>query len=72
MIVNEKEKVVTLTAEDLRKGFCPVQPKWGIKIFQLYGIEKQYKSELLESLKRCPKILKELGYRVVTEEGKEL
>jgi hypothetical protein len=73
MRIDREKKTVFLTEEDLQKSFCPLRPRWGIKILEMYGIEKVYKSELVESLRRCPEILKNLGYKVINEEtGKEL
>jgi len=73
MRIDKETKTVFLTDEDLKKGFCPLRPQWGVKILEMYGVEKTYKSDLVEALRRCPEILKKLDYRVIHEEsGKEL
>jgi hypothetical protein len=73
MRIDSKTKTVFLTDEDLERGFCPIRPSWALRILELYGVEKLYKSDLIESLKRCPDILRKLGFKVIHEEtGREL
>ncbi len=72
MRVDREKKTVWLSKEDLEKSYCPLRPSWGIRMLQIYGLERTYRSDFMEALKRCPDVLKALGYRVFTEEGTEL
>jgi len=68
-----KGQEVYLSEEEIKTAVCPLNVKWATGMLAVYGIEKRFKSDLLESAKRCPEILKKLGYRVKSKEtGEEL
>jgi hypothetical protein len=68
-----KGQEVYLSKAEVESATCPLNTKWIVAALSLYGIEKKFNSEILESAKRCPEILKKLGYRVkLKETGEEL
>ena len=60
-------KTVYLHREEI-SDVCPADPRWAVRALQMYGVRSTYKSEILNTAVRCPKILEELGFKVVVED----
>jgi hypothetical protein len=68
-----KGSEVYLTEDEVKSATCPLNVRWAVGMLAVYGLERKFKSELLESAKKCPEVLKKLGFRVrLKETGQEL
>jgi hypothetical protein len=66
----EKDEAI-LTQDEVREAVCPRNLRWVLGMYSMFGLEKKFKSELLEGAKKCPEVLRALGYRVKIVEKEE-